>query len=159
MIDDKLLAPVRRGITVPLAAQAAFDLFTAGLDRWWIRQYQIGRTPMRSAILEPRAGGRWYEIGEDGVESDWGRVLVWDPPHRLVLTWQITAEWAYDPTLITEVEVTFTEAGEGATDVSVEHRNLEAYGGSATDMRLTFGGPNGWVGLLTRYAATAAQVK
>ena len=156
MIDEKLLAPVRTEVTVPLSPAQAFDLFTDGLDRWWLRGYKIGAAPMRRAVLEPRSGGRWYEIDEDGAECDWGRVVDWDPPHRLLLHWQITPEWTYDPDLVTEVDVTFTAVDEASTTVVVEHRNMDRYGAAAEEMRLTFSGPNGWSGLLRQYAQAAA---
>jgi hypothetical protein len=55
-------------------------VFTAGLDRWWPGEASIGKPPMKAAALEPRLGGRWYELNEDGSQADVGKVLVWDPP-------------------------------------------------------------------------------
>ena len=151
-----LLTAVRNEVTVPLPPQQAFELFTDGLDRWWMRSHTIGESPMQRAVLEPELGGRWYEIDEDGSQHDWGRVLAWEPPHRLVLAWQITADWAYDPALVTEVEVTFTAAGPDATTVTVEHRNLDRFGASGEQMYAVFSSPNGWPGLLRRYTEAIA---
>jgi uncharacterized protein YndB with AHSA1/START domain len=150
--EVKLLEPVRTEITVPLSPSEAFKLFTDGLDAWWVRGHHIGSAPLKRAVLEGHVGGRWYEIGEDDNECDWGRVLVWEPPGRLVLAWQINAEWTYDKDLVTELEVVFTDLGDGSTRLSLEHRNLDRFGARAQEMQQTFGGPNAWSGLLTAYA-------
>jgi uncharacterized protein YndB with AHSA1/START domain len=152
MSELQVLEPVRTEITVPLAPNTAFELFTAGLDTWWVRGHQIGTAPLRRAVLEGREGGRWYEIDEDGSECDWGRVLVCEPPARLVLAWQINADWKYDKDLVTEVEIVFTDLGNGSTRVNLEHRNMERFGASAQKMQQTFNGPNAWQGLLRAYA-------
>src|SRR4029077_1240327 len=94
--EVKLLEPVRTEITVPLAPDQAFELFTAGLDKWWLRSHHIGEAPLRQCVLEGREGGRWYEIGEDGSECDWGRVLAWEPPTRLVVAREHHGELMYD---------------------------------------------------------------
>jgi len=146
---------VRNSVTVELTPERAFALFTDGFDTWWLRGHSIGQTPMQRAVLETRAGGRWYEVDEDGSECDWGRVLVWKPPHRLVLAWQLNAEWAYDPELVTEVEATFTDLGGGRTEVSVEHRNLDRFGPATEQVRIAFTSPSGWPGLLQRYRDAA----
>ena len=83
-------AVVRKTITVSASLEHAFAVFTEGYDSWWPRTHHIGKAPMEKAIIELRAGGRCYSTQVDGTECDWGRVLVWDPPHRLVLAWQIT---------------------------------------------------------------------
>lgn len=156
MTEVQLLDPVRTEIIVPLSPAEAFDLFTDGLDTWWVRGHHIGDAPLSRAVLEARPGGRWYEIGDDGSECDWGRVLVWEPPARVVLAWQIDAEWKYDPRLVTEVEVAFTDLGNGTTRVNLEHRNMDRFGASAQKMQQTFGGANAWSGLLKAFADAAA---
>src|SRR5258707_10700450 len=88
---------IRGKVTVGVPVERAFDVFTGSFGTWWPRDYHIGQAPMADAILEPREGGRWYERGDDGSECDWGRVLAWEPPHRLVVTWQINGQWQYDP--------------------------------------------------------------
>ena len=107
-------------------------------------------------MLEAGEGGRWYERDTDGSECDWGKVLVWEPPSRLVLTWQLTGEWAYDADFATEVEVTFVPEGPNRTRVEVEHRGLDAYGDQAAEMRQQFDSPGGWPGLLEAFATAAA---
>lgn len=129
----------------------AFSAFVA-MGRWWLRSHSIGGTPMVDLTIEPKAGGRWYETGEDGTTCDWGRVEVYDPPSRLLLIWSITPDWTYDPALETEVEVTFTPTATG-TNVRLEHRGLEAYGDRATEMQGIFSSEMGWGGLLASFAA------
>src|SRR5262249_34856655 len=95
--------PVERQITVKTAPDRAFRVFTEGMDRWWPREHHIGQSPMKKILVEPGVGGRWYSICEDGSECDIGKVVIWDPPRRLVLARQITGEWAFDPAFSTEV--------------------------------------------------------
>ncbi|MEK6375320.1 MAG: SRPBCC domain-containing protein [Acidobacteriota bacterium] len=104
---------------------------------------------------EPRPSGRWYEVGVDGVECDWGHVLVWEPPRRIVLAWQLNAQWEYEPSLITEVEVTFTPVGDASTRVELEHRYLERFGEMEETVRQGIDSPEGWGGLLQMYADAA----
>ena len=148
-------APVRRSLTVAAPQARAFDAFTARIGAWWPRNKSIGAEPFSSAVIEPREGGRWYEIGEKGAECDWGKVLVWEPPHRAVLAWQIGADWKYDPALVTEVEVAFTPDGDGRTRVELEHRNLERFGAKAAALRAAFDSPDGWSGVLAAFAEAA----
>ena len=112
---------------------------------------------MKEAVIEPRAGGRWFERGQDGSECDVGKVLVWEPPGRLILGWQLNSKFKYDPSITTEVEVRFTADGAGATLVELEHRNLERYGELGEAVRQQVGAPNGWGGLLQLYAAAVTQ--
>jgi uncharacterized protein YndB with AHSA1/START domain len=86
-------------------------------------------------------GGRWYERATDGSECSRGRVVAWDPPARVVLTWQLTAGFTYDPGFETELEIRFTPDGSNATRVDLEHRNLERYGGKADTIRTMFDAP------------------
>lgn len=107
---------------------------------------------MADVVIEPRVGGRWYEVGVDGSECDWGRVLAYEPPHRIVLAWQLDAQWRYDPELVTEVEVRFS-AVEGGTLVELEHRNLERYGAAAEQVRSAIDSDGGWPRELRLFAA------
>jgi uncharacterized protein YndB with AHSA1/START domain len=143
---------VRHTITVAAPQQRAFTMFTEGIDKWWPRTHKIGGAALAEAVLEPRVGGRWYERDVDGAECDWGRVLVWEPPARVVLAWQVSGEWAYDGDLLTEVEVSFLSTGPNETRVELEHRRLDAYGERAEEMRDTFDRPNAWRGILEEFA-------
>lgn len=147
--------PIRKQIIVDTSRERAFKVFTDGMDRWWPRQHHIGKSPLKRAVLEPRAGGRWFSECEDGTECDVGKVLSWDPPSRLVLAWQITAAWQFDAAFITEVEVTFTEEGPKKTRVDLEHRNLDRYGAAASEYKAMIGAPGGWDAILASFAGAA----
>jgi uncharacterized protein YndB with AHSA1/START domain len=149
-------APVKKTLVVAASPQTAFDVFTAGFDRWWPRSHSIGDSPLKTAVIEGREGGRWYGLLENGRAAEWGDVLAWEPPNRLLLAWRIGADWKYDPALLTEVEVLFTPEGEG-TRVNFEHRLLENMGAAGEGARATFDGEGGWTGLLQMFAAEAAK--
>lgn len=148
---------VRKQVTVDAPQERAFRVFTESFDTWWPREHHIGKAPMKKAVMEPKVNGRWFEIGEDGSECNWGKVLVWEPPKRIVLAWQISAEWQYDPSLHTEVEVNFIAEGMRLTRVELEHRHLDRFGEAAEKMRGVFGSPGGWTGLLDRFAGAAKK--
>jgi hypothetical protein len=148
---------VRQSIVVEAPRERAFTVFTEEMTSWWpMDAYSIGAGPMAAAVVEPREGGRWFERSEDGSETEWGRVLVWDPPERVVLVWQLSADWTYDPALHTEIEVRFTAEDDRRTRVELEHRKLEAYAERAEQMRTILGSDDGWGGLLRRFAAATA---
>ena len=149
-------APVRKSIRVSASPDRAFEVFTAGIGRWWPKSHKIGLADLDRPVIEPRAGGRWYELDVDGSECELGKVAVWDPPARLVLIWQLTPEFKYDPDLITEVEVTFTAEGAG-TLVELEHRDLERLGDKAEAMAEIVSGPGGWPALLALFAEESAK--
>lgn len=154
-MSGKSVEPVRKQLVVEAPQERAFRVFTENIDRWWPRAHKIGQAPLKQAVLEPKQDGRWYEVGEDGTECTWGKVLAWEPPRRLVLAWQISAQWQYDASLITEVEVVFTPEGPRRTRVDLEHRNLERFGPGADPARGALDSPQGWGGLLEAYAAVA----
>jgi len=147
---------VRKTIDVAAGPDRAFEVFTKRMTEWWpLATHKIGKSPATEAVVEPFVGGRWYEKGSDGSECDWGRVLAWEPPSRLVLSWEITSDWGHDASLRTEVEVRFTPTRGGAR-VELEHRLLERYGDRAEQMRGIFDSKDGWSGLLEKFAARAA---
>lgn len=150
-------APVRRSVVVQASPDRAFEVFTARLGEWWPKSHHIGKSEPQTSIIEPRAGGRWFERGVDGVECDIGRVLVWEPPNRLVLAWQLSADFKYVPDFMTEVELRFTSEGARATRVDLEHRHLERYGELAEKVREQVGAPAGWSAILEEFARAAAQ--
>jgi uncharacterized protein YndB with AHSA1/START domain len=150
---------VRRTVTVDAPIEKAFRVFTEGFDTWWLRTHKIGGADLSRAVLECREGGRWYEVDIDGTECDWGRVLVWEPPARVVLAWQIDATWQYDAELVTEVEVRFSAEGPSQTRVDLEHRNLDRLGDAREEFAKAIGGDGGWNSLLAHFAAAAAGAK
>lgn len=149
---------VRKVVNVQAPPEVAWHVFTGKMGTWWpLATHRIGAARAVDAVIEPRTGGRWYERGEDGSTCDWGRVLVWQPPSRLMLSWEITADWAHDPGLRTEVEVRFLPDGANGTRVELEHRHLEAYGPRGDEMRGIFDSEGGWSGLLASFARAAAS--
>ena len=130
-------------MTVPLPRERAFEMFTGRMGAFWPSHHSIGSADMADVVVEPLAGGRWYERGVDGSECVWGRVAAWEPPGRVVLVWQIVADGKVDPDLETDVEVTFTDAGPGRTSVDLTPRHLERYGEHAEAMRAVFDSPGG----------------
>jgi uncharacterized protein YndB with AHSA1/START domain len=147
-------APVRKTVFVNAPQDRAFDVFTGGIGRWWPKTHKIGQADLDRPVVEPREGGRWYELDVDGSECEIGKVSIWDPPARLVLIWQLTPDFTYDPNLITEVEVLFTPEA-GGTRVDLEHRDLEQMGERADAMREAVSGPGGWPALLQLFADEA----
>jgi uncharacterized protein YndB with AHSA1/START domain len=149
-----MIAPVRKSIRVNASPTHAFDVFTSGLGRWWPRDRGIGKMPMKAAVMEPRLGGRWYELAEDGTETNVGKIIVWEPPHRFVMTWDINSQWKPDTTIGSEIEVKFIPDGGNATRVELEHRKFEQMGAEQGEtMRNAVDG--GWPGMLERFKTEA----
>lgn len=148
-METQILEPVRESVVVGLAPEQAFELFTARLGTWWPHNHQIGARPFVEAFIEPTVGGRWYERDAEGDECDWGRVLVWEPPHRLVLSWAFTSRFEPepDPARTSEVEIRFRPHEKGAI-VELEHRHFERHGDGGKQMRASISNPNGWPAVL-----------
>ncbi len=147
---------VTREIVVSAPRARAFDAFI-NMTAWWpLDTHTIGKAPARASIIEPNKGGRWYGIDADGDEHGIGHVLAYEPPSRLVLSWEISHDYQYDPSLQTEVVVTFAEVSPTSTRVVLEHRGLEAYGEHAQATRDTYAGDGGWTYLLALYAKHVA---
>jgi uncharacterized protein YndB with AHSA1/START domain len=141
---------VQRSVTVNAPPERAFEVFTTGMSSWWpIESHHIGDEMAVEVIIEPRAGGRWFERDAHGGECVWGFVTEWAPPHRVVLAWHLTSKWDFDPDSgkASEIEVRFTPGPEG-TLVELEHRGFEA------DPRVgeAVAEPGGWSDLLATYA-------
>jgi uncharacterized protein YndB with AHSA1/START domain len=147
------IAPIKRTAHTKAPPQKAFEIFTGQIGLWWPKGQGVGAQPLVEVVLEPGVGGRWFERDAAGHETQWGRVLDWDPPGRLVLAWQLNREKRFDPDLITEVELTFTVASAGGTDVTLEHRNLERFGQDGALWLASIGG--GWTQKLGEFAAFA----
>lgn len=148
------IAPIRRTISVAVPPERAFDLFTGRMHDWWPTDHSISSEPRAAIVMEPEVDGWWGEIGDGGARTQWGKVLAWEPPGRLLLAWQINAQWTYDPDLITDLELNFAPEGHN-TVVTLEHRNLERFGDSAAQIAETL--RNGWPGVLDRYASRAQE--
>ncbi|MFZ2108830.1 MAG: SRPBCC domain-containing protein [Roseiarcus sp.] len=107
MNETAVIAPVRKSIRVKAPVGHAFDVFTNGLSRWWPLDHGIGKQPIQRVLIEPRLGGRWLAISEDGTETAVATIVHWEPPHGLVMLWQINAQWKPDATMKSEVDIRF----------------------------------------------------
>lgn len=156
-MPQSIALSVRQAVTVAVPQAHAFEVFTRDFATWWPPTHHTAQKPMQAAVIEPRQGGRWFERSEDGSEHDWGRVLTWDPPRRLVLAWQLTGEWTYDPdpARASEVEVRFIAQGPASTRVELEHRHLERHGKTAEALHKGVSSPDGWPVMLARFAQAA----
>jgi uncharacterized protein YndB with AHSA1/START domain len=157
MTREIKIAPVRKSIVVQAPATRAFDVFTAGIDRWWPKSHHIGGVPITKSVIEPFVGGRWYTSRADGSDVTVGHVRAWEPGSRFVVGWEISATWQPDARVAfsSEVEVRFIEESPKATRVEVEHRDFERMGVAEGEiMRGQVDG--GWPGLLALFAADAA---
>jgi uncharacterized protein YndB with AHSA1/START domain len=140
--DTSTIPAINGATTVRAPIERAFRVFTTSFNTWW------------------QEGGRWYERGVDGSECDWGRVLVWEPPLRLLVTWQINGSWQYDPDPLhaSEIEVRFTAEGPERTRVDLEHRHLDRLvDGQA--LRDGIGEGGGWSSNLEHFARAVASEK
>ena len=89
---------VRKSVIVAAPVALAFEVFTGRIESWWpMKSHHIGEAACAAVVIEPCPGGRWYERGVDGVECLWGQVLLWEPERRVVLVWQLNAQWTFDP--------------------------------------------------------------
>jgi uncharacterized protein YndB with AHSA1/START domain len=158
-VDHTASTPVRKSIIVKASVEHAFNVFTDGIDTWWPRSHHIGKSPMTKNIIEGRAGGRCYSEHVDGTECRWGTVLLWDPPHRFIMAWQITTAWQSEPELSksSEVEVRFTPEADGSTRVDLEHRHFHRHGTEADVMRTAVDSPNGWDAVFKMFATRVEQ--
>jgi uncharacterized protein YndB with AHSA1/START domain len=151
------IEPVVNSVTVAAPVDRAFEIFTTDVKSWWpLDRYSVAGDEDADgvvavdSVIEPRAGGRWYEVRSDGSQAGWGEVVVFEAPHRLVATWHPgrSAEEA------TEIEVRFSEDGAG-TRVELEHRGWERLGARAAEAREGYAG--GWIAVLGKYAEIASS--
>jgi len=154
MNEVAMIAAVQKTIRVKAPVAHAFDVFTNGLARWWPHDHGVGKQPIRKVLIEPRSGGRWLEISQDGTQTTVATITLWEPPHRFVMLWQINAQWKPDASMKSEVDVRFIADGAEATTVELVHHKFETMGAEAgASMRKDVDG--GWPGLLERYVKLA----
>jgi uncharacterized protein YndB with AHSA1/START domain len=144
------IAPIVHTVQVKAPPVRAFEIFVSRMQDWWPAGHTVGKKPHVAIVTEPHVGGRWFERDAEGTETQWGKVLAWDPPSRLLLAWQLTSQWTFDPDFITEVEMTFAPVAGGGTLVTLEHRNLERFGADAEKHVASLNG--GWPTLLAGFA-------
>ncbi len=147
-------APVIETIVVDAPIERAFEMFTAGIGSWWPASHHILQAELAEMVFEPRVGGHIIDRGADGSECRWARVLAYEPPRRVVFSWDITLRWQIetDPARTSEVEVRFTPASTERTRVELEHRGIERHGEGWEEMHAAVGSPNGWLVGLERFA-------
>lgn len=149
---------VRTATTVDAPLARAFEVFTTGMAGWWDPDHHIIDAPLAEMVFEPRAGGHIFDRGTDGSECRWATILAYEPPNRLVFSWNIGLDWKLetDPDRTSEVEVRFTAQGAERTLVELEHRNIDRHGEGWEGMRDAVGSPGGWPGGLERFAENVA---
>ncbi len=137
---------VRTSITVEAPIERAFSQFTEGIGTWWPQEHHILEAELAEMVFEPYEGGHVIDRGVDGSECRWARVLIYEPPSRVVISWDIDARWQIetDPEKTSEVEVRFAAEGPDRTHVELEHRNLDRHGEGWEQMRDAVGSPGGW---------------
>jgi uncharacterized protein YndB with AHSA1/START domain len=145
---------VRKTLNVNVPVERAFAVFTEKMSAWWPATHHIAKQPFVEIEIERRKGGRWFERAADGTECDWGRVLAWEPPHRVAFAWHLQADWKFDPDpeKASEVEIRFFATDAGETRVELEHRNLERHSASWEQVRTSVDSPGGWTAILENFA-------
>jgi uncharacterized protein YndB with AHSA1/START domain len=149
---------VTTSVVVRAPAERAFETFTRGIASWWNADHHLLEGELADMIFEPWVGGNIYDLGVDGSECRWSRVLAYEPPTRVVFSWDIDLDWKVetDPSRASEVEVRFVGRGPDATLVELEHRHLDRHGEGWGAMQAAVGSPNGWGSGLELFAAALA---
>jgi uncharacterized protein YndB with AHSA1/START domain len=149
---------VRTSIVVDATPERAFTVFTAEMGTWWPPEHHLLEADLSETVFEPQVGGRIYDKGVDGSECTWARVLAYEPPDRVVFSWDIGLDWTIetDHARTSEVELRFVPDGPDRTRVELEHRHLERHGEGWEAMRDAVGSPDGWGVGMRRFAAYVA---
>jgi uncharacterized protein YndB with AHSA1/START domain len=146
---------VRTSIVVQAPLERAFKVFTEDFGQFKPREHNLLGVEIAETVFEPRVGGYLFDRGVDGSECRWARVLAYEPPHRVVLSWDIDPRWQVetDPARTSEVEVRFVSETPERTRVELEHRHLDRHGDGWEGVRDGVGGDGGWPLYLQRFAA------
>ena len=149
---------VTTSIVVEAAIEKAFSVFTDDIGSWWTPEHHILHADLKEMVFEPRVGGLIIDRGIDGSECAWARVLAYEPPNRLVFSWDVSPQWQLetDHSRTSEVEVRFIAENPARTRVELEHRNLDRHGDGWERMRDAVGAPDGWGEGLQRFAERMA---
>ena len=153
-MSEPSTTPVRHSVVVDAPMDKAFKVFTEDFGRFKPPEHNLLGVEIAETVFEPHAGGSLYDRGVDGSECRWARVLVYEPPQRVVFSWDIGPSWQVetDPDKTSEVEVRFTAEGAGRTRVELEHRHLDRHGEGWEGVREGVDGDQGWPLYLRRYA-------
>jgi uncharacterized protein YndB with AHSA1/START domain len=148
---------VRKSLLLNCSQEQAFRVFTEKMGRWWPASHHTGSLPFRDIVVEPRAGGHWYEIDTEDTAGQWGHVLAWEPPQRVVLSWHLDTKFKYQTELAraSEIDIRFFAAGPAQTRMEFEHRHIERHGEGFEALRDTL--DNGWPAILEAYAALSQE--
>lgn len=154
MTETGTATEVRTSIQVSAPPERAFDVFTAGIDRWWTRTHHVQTGELKEIGVDPFVGGRMWEVNDAGSECTWGRVLTWEPPRVFAFSWLIGPDWAVPGPDAegSRVTVTFTPTGEG-TLVELVHDRLDVHGPGWENVRAGVGSDGGWPAGLRQFAA------
>lgn len=146
-------ATVRQEIVVEAPAERAFRVFTEQMDKIKPREHNMLGVDIAETVFEPRAGGRIYDRGTDGSECEWASVLAYEPPDRVVFSWNVSPYWQVetDASKRSEVEVRFIAESPERTRVELEHRHLDRHGDGWEGLRDGVAAPDGWRLYLQRY--------
>jgi uncharacterized protein YndB with AHSA1/START domain len=147
-------APVRQSVVVEAPIEHAFKVFTEQFGSFKPPEHNLLAVPIAETVFEPRVGGHIYDRGTDGSECRWARVLAYEPPNRLLLSWDISPQWQIEtePEKTSEWEVRFTAETPNRTRVDLEHRKLERHGAGWEGVRDGVAGDQGWPLYLQRFA-------
>ena len=150
--------PVEVSIDVEVPIEEAFDVFTRDIASRWPTEHHILQTELAEMVFEPRVGGQIIDRGVDGSECRWARVLAYDPPDRVMFSWDISLEWQVqtDASRTSDVEVRFTSLAADRTRVDLVHRHIERHGDGWEQMHDAVGSPDGWTVGLGRFARRVA---
>jgi len=151
---------VRQSIVVDAPIERAFQVFTDRFGDFKPRGHNLlGGVEIAGTVFEPRVGGHLYDRGTDGSECRFARVLAYEPPHRVVMSWDISPTWQLetDPSKASEWEVRFVAETPERTRVELEHRHLDRHGGGWQNVRDGVAGPEGWPLYLRCYTERLAQ--
>jgi uncharacterized protein YndB with AHSA1/START domain len=149
--------PIRKSIVVNTGVERAFALFIDQFDAIKPREHNLLSVPIAETVFEPRAGGHVYDVGIDGSRCEWSRVLAYEPPSRVVISWDIGPTWQLeaDQAKTSEVEVRFIAESDDRTRVELEHRHLDRHGEGWQAVADGVGGDAGWPLYLSRYGDLA----
>jgi uncharacterized protein YndB with AHSA1/START domain len=145
---------VRVSTVVDAPIDRAFSVFTDDIGSWWDPDHHLLEGELAEMVFEPHVGGHVYDRGVDGSECRWARVLAYEPPNRIVISWDISTQWQLETDLekTSEVEVRFIPEGSDRTRVELEHRKLDRHGDGWEQMRDAVGSNDGWSAGLRLFA-------